>query len=281
MLRVGPWALTAAVLGSWSCHAQAPAASSANRTVNLNYVYAANLGFGGYSLDGLTTNVYTLPLGYGFPVGPDGRWHLRLTLPLQAGLYQFRGTDTDGTRIKLDQQSLAVLPGFELSIPLTSNVTLTPFGDVGYGHAFGSGSGDSDSVIYTAGVRALTVWHAGQYTLSLGNAVLYAGDTTSDFHESYVAIETGFEVRRPLGFTVRGIEPDLGVYVAEYYYPKPLRFSRFLRDPLKVSNQGEVGFSVGSVKPLALPVLGSPRIGAGYVFGGGLAVWHVNFGFPF
>ncbi len=45
-------------------HAQSPSAA------NLNYVYAANLGFGGYSLAGLTANVFTLPLGYTFPVSP-------------------------------------------------------------------------------------------------------------------------------------------------------------------------------------------------------------------
>jgi hypothetical protein len=113
-----------------------------------------------------------------------------------------------------------------------------------------------------------------------GNSVLYAGDTASNFSESYAAVETGFEVRRPLGFAFRDIEPDLGVYVADYYYPKPLLFSRFLRDPLKVNNQVEIGFSIGSAKPLELRVLRDTRIGLGYVFGGGLSVWHVNFGFP-
>jgi hypothetical protein len=131
------------------------------------------------------------------------------------------------------------------------------------------------------GIRSVARWQAGEYTLPLGNAALYAGDEASGFRESYFAIQTGFEVRRPLGFAVRGIEPDLGIYVAEYYYPKPLRFSRFLRDPLKISNQGEVGFTIGSARPLDMALLRDARIGAGYVFGGGLSVWRVAFGFPF
>lgn len=262
-------------------HAQSPAPSPANRTVNLNYVYAANLGFGGYSLAGLDANVFTLPLGYAFPVGPGDGWILRLTLPIQLGLYNFRATDVDGTRIKIDQQSLAVLPGIELRAPVGRNVMLKPFANVGVGHAFGVSDGGADTLIYTVGIRSVAQWQAGRYTLSLGNGVLYAGDTGGGFTESYSAIQAGFEVRRPLGFSVRGVNPDLGLYAADYYYPKPLRFSRFLRDPLKVSNQTEVGFSVGSAEPLDMPLLKNARVGVGYVFGGGLSVWRVDFGFPF
>jgi hypothetical protein len=69
--------------------------------------------------------------------------------------------------------------------------------------------------------------------------------------------------------------------VANYYYPTPLEFSRFLRPPLRVVDQGEVGFSIGSARPLEILGWSNPRIGAGFVFGGGLNVWHVNFGFQF
>jgi hypothetical protein len=260
-------------------HAQPPPGSS-NTTVNVNYVYAANLGFGSYSLAGLSADVFTLPLGYTFPLGAESGWKLRFILPVQLGLYRFRAMGIDGTPIRINQQSLAVLPGFELQVPLARNVVLKPFAQAGVGHAFGATSG-ANAFIYTVGIRSVVQWQVGQYTLSLGNAILYAGDRSSNFSESYSALEGGLEVRRPLGFTLRGIEPDIGVYVADYYYPKPLRFSRFLRDPLKVSDQGEVGFSIGSARPLRVALLGSARMGIGYVFGGGLSVWHVNFGFPF
>ena len=261
-----------------STFAQTP--NTANRTVRLNYVYAANLGFGGYTLAGLTANVFTLPLGYTFPVGPDDDWRLRLKLPVQLGLYQFRATDTNGARISIDQQSLAVLPGFELELPVTAQTKVTPFAEIGGARTFGAGS-DSNTLIFTTGLRSVTQWHEGPYTLSLGNALIYSGDTSRDYDESYLALENGFEVRRPLGFTVHGIEPDFGVYFADYYYPKSLSFSRFQHDPLKIKNQTEIGFSVGSAKPFDIAFLSNTRAGVSYVFGGGLSVWHVNFGFPF
>ncbi len=167
-------------------------------------------------------------------------------------------------------------------MPLGSHIVLKPFFSGGVGHAFGATNG-ANAWIYALGLRAVTSFYRGPYTLSLGNAVLYAGDSTigHGFRQSYIAIKTGFELRRPLDVTIKHVRPDLGIYLAEYYYPKPLVFSRFLQQPLKVENQREVGFSIGSAIPLEVSFLRNARIGLGYVFGGGLNVYHVNFGFPF
>jgi hypothetical protein len=277
---VAAWA---ALLAAEPASAQAPSEPNANRRVDLNYVYAADLGFGGYSLAGLTAGVYTLPLADTVHDFPYQGWGLRLLLPIQAGIYSFRATDTDGRRIAIDQQSVSIVPGMELQIPVGERIMLKPFAQIGEAHGFGSGVGNPDSWIYLAGVRALTQWHAGEYTLSLGNAVIYAGDSTigPGFSEHYVSLQIGGEVRRPLGFQVAGITPDVGLYAADYYYPTPLEFTRFLKPVLRVANQGEIGFSVGSATPFQLLWLSSPRIGVGFVFGGGLDVWHINFGFQF
>lgn len=263
--------------------AQTPAAPNPNRTVNLNYVYAASLGFGGYSLAGLTADVYTLPLADTLHDVPYDGWALKLTAPVQGGLYSFRATDTNGQRIAIDQQSLALVPGAELQIPVGERAVLKPFAQFGAVHAFGQGVGNPDAWVYLAGARSVAQWQAGATTFSLGNGVVYAGDHTigPGFAESYVSLQVGGEVRRPLGFKIGDWTPDLGVYAADYYYPAPLHFSRFLRPRLQVANQGEIGFSIGSATPLQMLFLSNPRIGAGFVFGGGLKVWHVNFGFPF
>jgi len=71
------------------------------------------------------------------------------------------------------------------------------------------------------------------------------------------------------------------VYTIYYYYPVPLVFSRFLQPDLKIANQGEIGFSVGSATELRFVGLSNPRIGVGFIFGGGLTVLHINFGFQF
>ena len=99
--------------------AQTPPPSNPNRTVNLNYVYAAELGFGGYSLAGLSASVYTLPLSDTLHNLPYEGWALKLMLPIQGGLYSFRATDS-GRSISIDQQSLSVVPGWSYKFQLAN-----------------------------------------------------------------------------------------------------------------------------------------------------------------
>jgi hypothetical protein len=263
--------------------AATPAPPSANRTVNLNYVYAADLGFGGYSLNGLNAEVYTLPLEHTFYDVPQDGLALKALAPIQVGLYSLDVTDTDGTRYSLRQQSVALLPGVEVEIPVGARTVLKPFGQFGVGHTFHQDSGSPNSYIYLAGARAITQWQLSGTTISLGNAVIFAGDAPigSGFSEHYISLQVGTEVRHPLGIRMGSLAPDLGLYAVYYNYPVPLVFSRFLQPDLRISNQGEFGFSVGSATALRLFGLANPRIGVGYIFGGGLTVLHVNFGFQF
>ena len=281
---VGRATLVAAGIGaaSMGARAQPPGAVPQNTEVHLNYVYAASLGFGGYSLAGLTASVYTLPLAYALPDVLHEGWTLRLLLPIQLGIYSFQST-FEGIRISLSQQSIAAVPGAELQIPLTDNFVAKPFAQFGAAHTFGTDGGNADAYIYLAGARSVAQWQAGEYTLSLGNGVVFAGDSTigPGFGENYVSLQVAGEIRRPVGFSIGDFKPDLGVYLANYFYPAPLVFSRFLQSPLRIHNQDEIGFSIGSAEPFKLLWLSNPRIGAGFVFGGGLKVWHVNFGFPF
>ncbi len=251
--------------------------------MNLNYVYAAELGFGGYSLNGLTADAYAVPLSYSLRDLPREGWTLSLLAPLQLGVYSLRVTDTDGERISINEQSVALVPGAEVEIPLGDHTVLKPFAQFGVGHAFGVASGSANAYIYMAGARAVSQWQAGSTTLLVGNALIYAGDAAmgSGFCEHYVSAQLGGEVRHPLGFRVKALTPDIGVYSIYYYYPSPLVFSRFLMPDLKISNQGEIGVSIGSATPFRLLGLENPRIGAGIIFGGGLNVWHISFTFPF
>ena len=253
-----------------------------NTRVNVNYVYAASLGFGGYSLGGLSANVYQLPLSYPVPGLPYDGWTLKLLLPIQVGLYDFNAT-VAGQKLSVSQQSVTAVPGVELQIPINNWLVVKPFAQGGMGHTFGTGSDNPNAWVYLAGARSVAQWQTGAYTFSLGNAAIYAGDAAagSGFAEHYVSLQIAAEVRRPLGFQIGRWTPDLGVFAAEYYYPAPLVFSRYLRSPLRIDNQNEIGFSVGVAEPFKLLSLANPRIGAGIVFGGGLEVYHINFGFPF
>lgn len=258
-----------------------------NTEVTVNYVYAAQLGIGGYDVGGLDVQVFTLPLSKTFELdqrtevrGGERAWMLKVSAPVNLGLYEFSGVDSDGTQISADQQTLAIIPGVELQVPVTRTWTLKPFVNAGLGHGLTSGS--QAAYIYSVGGRSLVEWPAGDYTLMLGNGLIYAGNAVfGDSVEDYVAVETGLGVRRATGFEMWGVEPEVGVYGIHYYYPKALVFQRFRQSPLTVENQFEFAMTVGSATPFEIGPISDPRIGVGYIFGDGLEVLRISFGFPF
>ena len=214
--RIGGIVVAAcAVLAGGSARAQ-PALQFT--TVDVNYVYAASLGFGGYAIGGLTANVYTLPLSTSWQNVPFDGWTLKFLLPVQLGLYEFKAA-FQGHDISLSQQSVTAVPGAELQIPVSSRFVVKPFVQGGAGHSFGTGGGNPDAWVYLTGVRSVAQWDAGGYTFSLGNGVIFAGDASvgPGFGEHYLTLQIAGEVRRPLGLRIGGFAPDLGVYAAEYY----------------------------------------------------------------
>lgn len=258
-----------------------------NTEVTVNYVYAAQLGIGGYEVGGLDVKVFTLPLSETFDLDHDDSkangtrpWRLKVSVPISFGLYEFSGTDIDGSAVTADQQTLAVLPGVELQVPMSQRWTLKPFVNAGIGRGLTSGS--KFALIYTLGARSLYERPSGDYTFMLGNGLIFAGNSAfGGTSEDYSAIETGLGVRRRLGFELWDTEPDLGVYGIYYYYPKALEFQRFRQAPLTVRNQLEIAMSLGSAEPFEIGPITNPRIGISYIFGDGLEVVRINFGFPF
>jgi hypothetical protein len=236
-------------------------------------------------------------------VGPDlpfdhaEGWRVRFKLPVSFGVFDFEADDPEFGKIDIDQYTLAVVPGVELQVPVNEFWTLKPFVDLGLGKVIvseGEGAGDEDFfLVYNGGLRSLVEIPYKDYTFSLGNGVLFPGNRVfgEGDDESYVAIETGVEVRRSLGFTLREIgitdlahadvTPELGLYFIHYHFPDPLVFTRFRDEPLRVDNQFEFGATFGSATPWELLRISNPRLGASYIFGDDLEVFRVSFGFPF
>ena len=272
------------VLVVTSSHAAWSQNPDENREVTVNYVYAVQLGIGGYSVDGLDVKAFSLPLAHTFGLETPKGWKLKAKAPISLGFYDFHATDTDGSDVSAYQETVSVLPGLELDIPLTEIWSLIPFGDFGIGH--GLRAQRRYAYVYSGGLKNVLTIPWQKYVLSFGNSVTYAGNSTfdGDVSENYFAIRSGFDVRRELGFRLPyfpgNIEPDLGIFVIHHFYPKPLVFKRFLSPPLRVENQIEIGFSVGSSTAFEIFGIQKPRIGASYIAGDGLSVFRINFGFP-
>ncbi len=290
-------------------------------TATVNYVYASQLGIGTYDIAGLSVDVYTLPLGLDWNFGSDldleapvretKDWALEFNFPVSYGRFNLNASDPATGGINVTQQTLALVPGVALRAPITDNWRLRPFLDFGFGSIVTTeghvGPQEADPpnnrffLIYSAGVTSLYEIPMGLYTFALGNGVTFAGNSevgTDVLAENYWAIETGVQIRRSLGFDlakaglsntgVADLEPELGAYFIHYYFPNPLTFlsveesSAGLRNTsLEVNNQFEFGVSLGSATEWELLTIRNPEIGASYIFGDGLKVFRVNFGFPF
>jgi len=275
--------------------------------VAVNYVYAAQLGFGTYRVGGLDVNVYSIPLTYTLrDVLLD--WRLRIELPILYGAYSFRKSvrveDLDDLRVRVlaDQRTLSAEPKLKLEIPILEPWTVSLIGAWGFGSTFdtevryrrpdGSTLRDRQAerdvwyFTYQVGVSSLVQHRVDRLTLGLGNAFIYAGTEnleSTPSAQAYGALETGVEARHPLGFDVGGYSPDASLFFIWYWFTPDLEFSRVEQRSLRVGEVYEVGVSVGADAgtPFDIPVLGNPRLGVSYRVGNDLDAVRVNFGFPF
>lgn len=259
--------------------------------VRVNFAYAFQLGFGSYDIGGLDVRVFKLPISHTFDLPKYDKLRLKVSSPLYYGHFSFEGTTPEGLRITAEQNVLSYIPRIELEYEVLKNWYLKPFGNVGVAWSItdktrpgGLINSDSSSIyLYTVGMKSLYEIFWERFKFSIGNAILWAGNTTFQNDtpdESFGALENGVEVLHPLGFRIKGYEPDASVYFIYYRFLPDAQFSRFLRDPLKVENQYEIAGTIGSASPLKLWVINNPRIGVGYRFGD-LDVFTINFGFPF
>ena len=247
--------------------------------ITVNYVYAAQLGFGGYSIGGLDVAVYTLPLAYTFSdlFGPG--YDLRIRLPVQYGNYQFQAHPAGAPKITVNANTLAGIPGVELFIPLTRQWRLRPYAEWGLLTAF---EPDSLTQLWSVGVRSLYEQPWQDFTFSLGQALLGAGnvDVNGGDAVQYGTLENGIAASHPLGFELDGTKPYGSLFFIWYYFFPDMQFSRAYRGPLLVQNQYEIGTSIGQFIPFTFYGLEKQQVGVSFRFGEFSAV-HMNVGFPF
>lgn len=279
--------LPVAVNTSWAQN------NNKNTEVTVNYAYAAQLGFGGYDVGGLSVNIYTLPFNWTFPICVTERpWQLKVKLPVRYGHFNFDERAPDGTKLSADLDVFSVGAGLELEVPVTSHWSLKPFGTFGFIEQIYSDVSPAGleadfpfSYYYTTGLRSLVQYDWRSFTFGLGNGLIYAANAAFDGSgsESYSAFEAGVDARHPLWFNIGRYQPDANVFFIYYHFLSPVRFTRFLEEPLEINDQFEFGFSLGFAMPSKIWIFDDPRIGASYLFDseGELNAFRINFGFPF
>lgn len=259
----------------------------------VNIPYIVQYGFGSYSVGGITTDTYRLPLTQCFPVGnDDDGLTLRFTSYLGYTHASFE-TSLLGPKLEINQDYVFIMPQLELLIPMESGVVLKPYLSLGGGYAFNgklriAGIGDMAvndiyELLYSGGIGAHYEQQFDQYSVHLGGRFGWAGeqafDSSSD--QNFGTLQLGLEVGRPIGLTLGTKELDLAASFIYYRFLPAAEFSMQADESLKVENQYELGLTLGLKKPNKLWIFNNPRIGGSYRFGDGLTGFRLNLGFPF
>ena len=243
-----------------------------------NWYYAAAYGTGVYRIGEETVGVLRVPLGYRIREAGDGRWGVRLTLPVTAALAEFDLTDFQLGRVRA--AGLSVLPGVEAEIPLAERWILKPLANAGPGWEF---KRDSSALIYTAGVA--TAYQQpldnGWQTV-LGGKLTFAGYDAGSENSRLAALAGGGGLDIPIDMEIAGRPALIGVQFTGTVYFNRLEFLLPGSAEKRVLAEMEIAFTLGVRKPVEFLGASFDRVGVGFRKGSdGLKGLRLVGSFPF
>ena len=247
----------------------------------VNFAYASQLGTGVYSVEDRTVYVLRAPVSFRVRHADETRWGIRVLLPLTLGLHDFEPRDLiDEGFPEGKLETLTLVPGVQFDKRLYDRWIVRPYARLGAAKDL---EGGDLAIVYDVGLKSRLILLRGTWELSLGNEFLYAGATPTgeDSSSFFVELDTGFDARHPMGFTVKERDPFFSLFAIHHLYVEPLEFERFFGEPVRVRNTVEVGFALG-VEPVAkIWGMKIPQLGLSYEYGSDFWALRFNVGFPF
>lgn len=236
-----------------------------------NWYYAASFGTGVYRIGTEQITVLAAPFGYTLREASEEQFGIRIVVPASAAVANFDLTrPSPGDIEKIDIAALSLLPGVELTIPMSPDWRLRPFANLGRGYEFQT---DSAATIYQVGISSLYRFAQMRAPeISLGAKITYAGYRVSGEDATPIAaVSAGVSTVFPLRWTIgeTGRHTNIGAHLIATTYATDLEFR--LTDPTyrQVHWEYEAGLTFG-VRP-AFELWGAKfdRFGLGYVVGNG------------
>ena len=230
-----------------------------------NFAFATQLGSGIYTIDGRTVQIYRIPLSYSVRPETENRWGLRITFPLTVGFYDFKPMDVVDTGIPDSLDTVSLVPGLEFRIPVGGNLLVKPFFEGGIAR---EGATDTTAYVFSGGLRTFARFRSGRFDLDLGNGLLYAGvDPDGGTADDFAAFDTAVQARHGMGVDLWNRELEWGLYASiEIYLDQP-DFPLPADGAWSISDQYEVGATLGPKEPWKIWKIKLPKLGIGYRFG--------------
>ena len=263
--RRSPGAFVLALLFLAASHAEAQ---------SVHWAYAAFFGTGRYSLDG-ESETTVLSIAPGHVLRPATRDEagkrtvgIRIRVPFAVGAHEFESPDLLPT-FSLDSiNSLSIVPGVELDVPIAAHWNLKPLLYVGVGT---ENDGNVDAEIFRIGVRNERLFEPGATEVALYNSLLRMGYSVDDGNSSTVNLfEIGLDFGRSLANRKLGDAP-----VRIYWHAVYTRYFDELRldsgdvaiESAGIDSEWEIGAGFGREgERLRLWRLKFDRVGIAYRF---------------
>jgi hypothetical protein len=254
------------------------AASSEEQLIN--WYYSAVFGTGVYKSGDRVVSVLQIPFGHELKPPTDDQWGLKLVVPVSFGVYDFHFDQLLNGETPKSVGTLSIFPGVEAEVPVGSNWMVKPYANLGWGWDLSGGGG---ALLYAGGVKSLVWMPIGKDSrLSLGNQLTLSGYSPEGAANQPLGVfVAGLNLETPTQVTVSGRPIIVGGHLIYYYFFNRLRFPTNNDVENKISEQGEIAFSLSVRKALDFELFDLDRIGIGYQFGGGIQGVRLFFSLPY
>jgi hypothetical protein len=245
----------------------------------VNYAYTTgDTAF--FNVVGQSVQAVRLPISYTLRSPDEHPWGVKLRFPVSIGLHDFSANDPLGGELNENVATISGLAGVEFQFPLGARWTLKPFVEFGAGKDL---EGGAAAWIYSGGLNILLELHHGTTLFRLGAGAEYDGATLTGGGPSngYSTIETGLDVRFPIGRAASKRQLDWSVYGLRRHFPVALTFDQLNGERIELDAQNELGFTMGFEQPIGFWLLKIRRVGLGYRFGDHLSSVRILFSVPF
>jgi len=247
-----------------------------------NYSYAAYLGTGIYTTaSGGSLGVLNIPIAFPLLKPEEKGWGLDFKLPVSIGFFNYDfEQDLPSGNLPSSFDTITVLPGVELNVPMSDSWSLHPFVDVGLGRNFGT---DTMNGIYGLGLKSYYAFKVRQFPFLLGNRLYHAGfrNLDTDQYDSFTGLESGLHVPVIRTGNHFNRQTDFALYYQNFIYSENLLISNQKGQLDSYNIQNEVGFSWGSSQISKNTLYQQPRIGLGVRVSNGVRIYRLVFGMPF
>lgn len=245
-----------------------------------NYAFANYIGSGVYKSSDREVTVLNIPIRY--TPEQQSSWPLTLRLPLSVGFYDFDFDEVSGGDLPGNADTLTFVPGVEWRIPLSEQLHIVPYVDLGLGHNFTS---HESLWIYSIGISSHYAFADSRNREPRHwwvNRLFYAGyrGESTDVKDGFASLQSGLDWRTPLTLNLAGRRSFVTLYGLAQWHLNRIELFRPDQRTETLENNFEVGFTFQFEDPIKISIIELKQLGVGYRFGNGLNFWRLVFSQP-